>query len=532
MDYREIVEATRKELLKKLLLTEEEADRLSKEIVKSIQKELKPDLSNLDQLIDQYLEDYANSLADRLFNSIKEAAAIGMIPQTFEPIKSSAVSKDNFASKVAEELINHRYPDGLNLSERVWRWKKELKEGLKKTLLNQAKIRNSAQQIAYELQYTIEQIEKGKFTITMAEEQLPEIVRKLKQTALLSASNGGDLKEWRKVVKQVEKYMEKLTDNIQYGLKPSYKKLIKDLEKAIIERSEKAINEAIKWWIYDKQLYRLKVISRTEMSNAYHLSVIMSAEKNPHIVGFRWTLSKTHKIRDICDDLAHKDHYGLGPGVFPKDKVPLIQCQASHPQCLCRIVPVTATEVKGMDRVKRTQIQVRTILKDYHSMFSNVRDDRELVETFKSLFTSPRNYWKHVLKHAVPDKVREKYNLNNWIRTSRFSQKLFPYQKSYALSFLETLAYPEKIALVQSPKSAFDRIVLYSTKRRMAVILGPTGEVASVYELNRFKNWGEWKNYSLSEGEVVLEVTIDEETKQMAGRIQRLHRRLVQGSGK
>ena len=119
MEYQEIVEATRKELFEKLLLTEEEADRLSKEIVKSIQKELKPDLSNLDQLIDQYLKNYANSLADKLFNSIKEAAAIGMIPQTFEPIKSSAESKDNFVSKVAEELINHRYPDGLNLSERV-----------------------------------------------------------------------------------------------------------------------------------------------------------------------------------------------------------------------------------------------------------------------------------------------------------------------------------------------------------------------------------------------------------------------------
>jgi hypothetical protein len=185
-----------------------------------------------------------------------------------------------------------------------------------------------------------------------------------------------------------------------------------------------------------------------------------------------------------------------------------------------------------MDRVKRTQIQVRMILRNYHSIFSSVRDERELVETFKSLFTSSRNYWKHVLKHAVPDKVIEKYNLNNWIRTSRFSHKLFPYQKSYTLSFLETLAYPEKIALTRSPKSAFDRIVFYSSKRRMAVILGPTGEVASVYELNRFKSWGEWKNYVLSQDETVLEVSIDEETKQMAKKIQMVHRRLVRGSGK
>jgi hypothetical protein len=166
-------------------------------------------------------------------------------------------------------------------------------------------------------------------------------------------------------------------------------------------------------------------------------------------------------------------------------------------------------------------------------MFSNVRDDRELVETFKSLFTSPRNYWKHVLKHAVPKSVKKEFKLESWHDVQKKSHKLFPYQKSYALSFLETLAYPEKIALVQSPKSAFDRIVLYSTKRRMAVILGPTGEVASVYELNRFKSWGEWKNAAWHERkETVIEVSIDEETKQMAGRVQRLYRRLVQGSGK
>ena len=348
MDYREIVEATRKELLRKLILTEKEAEKLAEEIVEKIQNELTSDLSNLNDLIDKYLEDYTNSLADKLFENIKKAAEIGIVPGVPDfPIFITPDEKESLVSKVVEEVINFRYPDGLNLSERVWKWKKELKEGLKKALLNQARLRSSAQQIAYELQYTIEQIEKGKFTITMAEEQLPKIVKKLKQTALLSAANGGDLDSWRKVVKQAEKYIEKLTDNIQYGLKPAYKKLLKDLEKAILERSGESINEAVKWWIYDKQLYNLKRIARTEMSNAYHLSVIRSAEKNPHIAGFRWKLSPTHKIRDICDDLAHKDHYGLGPGIFPRDKVPLIKCRASHPQCLCYIVPVSVTEINN-----------------------------------------------------------------------------------------------------------------------------------------------------------------------------------------
>jgi len=279
MDYRRTVEETRKRVLKKLLITEEEADRLTQEIVKKIQKELKPDLSNL-----EYLEDYANSLSDKLFKNVKEAAEAGLISKALLQLQEP--EKESLASEVAEEIINLRYPDGLNLSERVWNWKRELKTGLKRTLLNQVRIKASAQKIAYELQYTIEQIEKGKFAVTMAQEQLPKIVKKLKQTALLSVANGGDLTKWWKVVKQAEKYIEKLTDNIQYGLKPAYKKLVKDLTEAIKKRSEEAVYEAVKGWVYDKQLYNLKRIARTEMSNAYHLSVIRSTIKNPLVVGY------------------------------------------------------------------------------------------------------------------------------------------------------------------------------------------------------------------------------------------------------
>jgi len=79
MDYRKTVEETRKRVLKKLLISEEEADRLTQEIVKKIQKELKPDLSNLDELIDKYLENYAQNLSDKLFQNIKAAAEAGFI---------------------------------------------------------------------------------------------------------------------------------------------------------------------------------------------------------------------------------------------------------------------------------------------------------------------------------------------------------------------------------------------------------------------------------------------------------------------
>jgi len=514
MDYQRIVEATRKKLLKNILLTEEEADKLSREIVKAIQEKLRPDLSNLDRLIEEYLEEYANSLVDKLFKNIKTAAEAGFLTQALQVLQEP--ERENLTSKIVEELINHRYPDGLNLSERVWSWKKELKTGLKKTLINQAKIRNSAQKIAYELQYTIEQIEKGKFTITMAEEQLPKIVKKLKQTALLSAANGGDLTEWRKIVKQAEKYIEKLTDNIQYGLKPAYKKLIKDLTEAIEKRSEEAVHEAVKWWLYDKQLYRFKVIARTEMSNAYYRSVIESTKNNPFVVGYRWKLSRSHRIRDICDDLAHRDH-GLGlPGVFPKDRVPLIQSLASHPQCLCYIEPVTASEVKGMDRIERVQIQVRTILKDYHNMISHAQSEEEFADFFRSLFKKSQDFWKHLFKHAIPKKVAQELRIDNWRKASRLSQKLLPFQINYAMQFVDTLSYIDKIAIQELPNSELTRLVFFSSKSKIAVVFESSGEVATLFELDKFKSWNAWKNYLSSRGIILEEVPIGKDIRKLS----------------
>jgi hypothetical protein len=193
-------------------------------------------------------------------------------------------------------------------------------------------------------------------------------------------------------------------------------------------------------------------------------------------------------------------------------------------------VPVTATEVKGMDRVKRTQIQVRTILKDYHSMFSNVRDDRELVETFQSLFADHQTYWRHIRRHALPKKVLQEFHIKTWEDVMKKSRKLFPYQVKYAFQFLDTLGYIEKLALQELPTHSIDRLIIFSSKNRVAVILDETGKVASLFELDIFKKWGEWKSYLISKGANILEVPIDEEIRRTSLEIRKRSRSILRGS--
>jgi hypothetical protein len=72
-------------------------------------------------------------------------------------------------------------------------------------------------------------------------------------------------------------------------------------------------------------------ISRSEMASAYHEADVEASRRSPSVKGVRWTLSSAHPQTDECDVLAEQDAYGLGPGIYPPDKVPSLP----HPNCKC-----------------------------------------------------------------------------------------------------------------------------------------------------------------------------------------------------
>lgn len=61
-------------------------------------------------------------------------------------------------------------------------------------------------------------------------------------------------------------------------------------------------------------------------------------------------MSSGHPTYDVCDLYANANLYGLGKGIFPKDKVPILP---AHPNCMCSLSPVykgTIEETKLCDR--------------------------------------------------------------------------------------------------------------------------------------------------------------------------------------
>lgn len=76
---------------------------------------------------------------------------------------------------------------------------------------------------------------------------------------------------------------------------------------------------------------RARLIARTEPMNAELEAGVQAAIASPVVAAIQWSLSGRHPVYDQCDELAHGDWFGLGPGVYDPRAVP----RRPHPRCLC-----------------------------------------------------------------------------------------------------------------------------------------------------------------------------------------------------
>ncbi|MBB6673009.1 retron-type reverse transcriptase [Cohnella nanjingensis] len=67
--------------------------------------------------------------------------------------------------------------------------------------------------------------------------------------------------------------------------------------------------------------YQALRVARTEATAAFGLGTIRAAQASPSAIGIQFCLSPSHKVRDICDELATHD-VGLGLGVYPLSDPP------------------------------------------------------------------------------------------------------------------------------------------------------------------------------------------------------------------
>lgn len=91
--------------------------------------------------------------------------------------------------------------------------------------------------------------------------------------------------------------------------------------------------------------YNAQRLARTMISHAYEESFVALTKDNPFIEAYKWITSGGDRVCPLCIDRETNDEYGLGPGVFPKDSLPL-----DHPNGMCTfdiVVSMTDDEIRS-----------------------------------------------------------------------------------------------------------------------------------------------------------------------------------------
>ena len=177
----------------------------------------------------------------------------------------------------------------------------------------------------------------------ISRQELPKYLQKVR------VATGNDLQalaEQRQAIDNINRLAKNGSPN--KALQAAYNKLLEAVQKG----NEKAIVKAVEVAVNEKSRYVAERITRTEMARAWADGFIAKMKTDADIVAVKFKLSSRHPVFEICDMYAKADMYGLGAGIYPKDKLPPLPV---HPHCLCRYVEVIEGEVD----MKQQRDQVR-----------------------------------------------------------------------------------------------------------------------------------------------------------------------------
>lgn len=228
--------------------------------------------------------------------------------------------------------------DGVNLSERMYKNSKKVQAESAEVIGKAIKEGESAAKTAKKL---FDGYGKGGI---IPEQDIPEFIQEVKDLPVPDWLDEEAVAEWKAAIRHARKLIEQGTTP---ELRAAYSEVMDAIENGAKQNVSKAIDTAIQ----EKTRYTAERIVRTERARAYADGVMAKYLDDPDIVAFQWKLSDRHPKCDICDVYAHADLYGLGKGIFPKDKFPKLP---AHPHCLCRIKPI----VDGMIDMSRQKDNV------------------------------------------------------------------------------------------------------------------------------------------------------------------------------
>lgn len=281
-------------------------------------------------LLDVGLNDF---LTENIQSMIIDSAADGL-----DIDKTSAIP-------LLKPLTSDWDGSGMTLSKKLHRANRQIHESITNVIQAQLALNNHVNKISREI-YDGYKSNKG----VIERQSLPKYISEVITFARRSNLSDYEKRQLLELCRKTRKKIDKLSQNDapNKALKTSYYKLIKAIESG----KEHAINRAVTTAVEEKTRYVAERIARTEKARAYQDGFLKKYQNDRLVVAYKWKTASRHPVFDICDMYAKADLYGLGKGIFPKDKVPQIPV---HPHCLCLLLPIYKTEVdlnKQKDNIK------------------------------------------------------------------------------------------------------------------------------------------------------------------------------------
>lgn len=285
--------------------------------------------------------------------------------------------------------------DNLTLSSRLYGRSKAIKQSVADTLTQAFKTNKAVRDTAKSI---FDGYGNGGI---IPEASLPKFINDLTKLNITGSSTPEAKQLQRKVLRSVRDKVSRLTTP---GVRAAYTELTHAIDKGNDERINKALETAVQ----EKTRYNAERIARTENARAYADGQVNRYMNDDDVVAYKWRLAARHPRFDICDFYANADLYGLGKGVYPKDKLPPLP---AHPHCMCHIQPLTELDIqenkqhKGINQAGLDYIQ--TLTKPNQEVLLGVHGRNTVLSGKGAWQDFARGWTSDIFNARVPDMLQE-----------------------------------------------------------------------------------------------------------------------------
>ena len=288
-------------------------------------------------------------------------------------LSSAVIGAGSYIAGKSTPLDEAWDPSGMTLSEKLHGTSKAMRNHIINTIKEQLKQGAHAMKSAralYDGYNTTDNV--------VRKQMLPKYLQDVVNFSRRSDLGKNDIIALQKLVRKARRMVDRLAQNgaPNRALKTSYKELLDAVESC----SDKALKRAIRTAVEEKSRYVAERIARTESARAWYQGFLKDTMDDPDVVAYRWVESTRHPTEDICDEYAKVDMYGLGPGIFPKDKAPELP---AHPHCLCHYEKVYVSELKRIQGLASGKIEYSdnhvTVVREHNIAYN---DDESIEKLF------------------------------------------------------------------------------------------------------------------------------------------------------